>query len=91
MTTIKSQLTVAQHHATNFSEKGSNLTTVGDVSKDEETTVAGNARAHEVLELAKTAREQISEMISTASTNISSAAEGFEAVDQKQAAGIQEL
>lgn len=43
MDTIKSQLAIAQQHATNFSQKGANLTTVGDVTEGDYTTVSGNA------------------------------------------------
>ncbi|MGT2912294.1 type VII secretion effector [Streptococcus criceti] len=85
---IKSQLSIAQSHASQFSATGSTLAGIGEVAKDDSTTVAGNAKAHESLKLAQSARQKVFDLLSHASTNIHSVASEFESVDANQAQAI---
>lgn len=41
---IKSNVAAAQRHASQFSSKGGTLGGLGEVAKDDSTTVAGNAK-----------------------------------------------
>lgn len=85
---IKSNTAAAQSHANQFSEKGSALAGIGEVTKDDSTTVAGNTKAHEALELVHSTREKVFDLLSHASTNIHSVASEFESVDASQAQAI---
>ncbi|MGT2929000.1 TIGR04197 family type VII secretion effector [Streptococcus dentasini] len=88
---IKSSLSAAQLHASQFSSKGGALGGLGEVARDDATTVAGNTKAHEALETVKSAREAISELLSHASSNIHSVASEFETVDAHQAQAIRSI
>lgn len=52
------------------------------IAKDEETTVAGNANAQSAIDSLTAAITQISNTIETASNNLTSVANEFEAADQ---------
>lgn len=83
MTTIQSDMTVAQSYATDLQHAGEELAGVVQSQQDNQTTVAGNTNAHEALTTAQTTRQSIASAITSMVTNLNSVASEFEAVDQE--------
>lgn len=71
----------AQARATALSSATSAITSVGDTSRDDSTTVGGNNTAHEKIALEKTVAEDICQQIEAAAQNIQSICSEFEAAD----------
>ncbi len=82
MSIIKSDLHIAQQKATALEEAAHRLQNHIGVENDTKTTVSGNSRAQEAIELAKDTAKQLSLAISTASQNIQSVAEEFQVLDE---------
>ncbi|MBP2621717.1 TIGR04197 family type VII secretion effector [Streptococcus panodentis] len=88
MTKIQSNKSDAQSYAVKIKQGSSNLSGIGQAQQDEQTTVSGNANAHEAMGAVQAARQGISTALSDMVTNIHSVAEEFEAVDQQAADSI---
>ncbi|KMN42953.1 TIGR04197 family type VII secretion effector [Bacillus paramycoides] len=84
MSDIKSDLSGAQQKATALKSATDIMIQSSLISNetDTQTTVAGNANAQEVIQIAQETAKQIALAISTAANNIHSVAENFEAMDQ---------
>lgn len=91
MTRIKSDSSIAQSHVTGVTSALSQLSAVATVAKDESTTVAGNAKAHAVIDLAGQGAQSLSSAIASVMTNLESVTAGFEETDAAQAGNIQNL
>lgn len=83
MSTFQSDLFGAREKATALMTATNTLTQSVSVTKDTQTTVAGNQNAHQAIDLAKNTATGIAQAIVSASNNIKSVAEDFEAMDQQ--------
>ena len=82
MSIIKSDLHTAQEKATAFTQATQRLQENSTVEQDTQSNVNGNIRAQEAIALVKDTANQLSLAISTASKNIQSIAEEFQALDE---------
>ncbi|EUJ26943.1 hypothetical protein MFLO_13765 [Listeria floridensis FSL S10-1187] len=89
MTKITSDLGQASEKATALQQAVSSLPTTVTVAKDEQTTVAGNTRAHEAIQAEMDATIQIAEALTTASANLQSVAQAFAAKDVELGSAFQ--
>ncbi|WP_152657721.1 TIGR04197 family type VII secretion effector [Oceanobacillus sp. CFH 90083] len=80
---IQSNTEAARQIATNIAMSLDNLSSAGIVTKDSETTVAGNESAHEAIDASLHARQNIVEVIRNSCQNLQLVAEEFEAIDQE--------
>lgn len=83
MGAIKSDITGASQKATALKKATDKLVKSSSVTTDTQTTVTGNTNALEAIKLAQQTSQQIAQAISSASANIQSVAQNFEALDQK--------
>lgn len=83
MTGIKSNFGNASQKATALKNATDKLIQPTSISNDNQTTVSGNLRAQEVIQQAQETARQVAEAILTASSNLQSVAEGFQAMDQQ--------
>ncbi|WP_167629180.1 TIGR04197 family type VII secretion effector [Listeria valentina] len=89
MSTVASDLGQASEKATALQQAVLLLQTQGTtVTKDEETTVGGNAQAHTAIQAEGEAVSQIASALTTASTNLQSVAEAFAAKDAEIGASL---
>lgn len=79
---IKSDFTGASQKATALKNATNHLVQPTTVTKDTQTTVAGNANAQEAIAAAQETATQIAQAVALAATNLQSVAKEFEAVDQ---------
>ncbi|MBP1047561.1 TIGR04197 family type VII secretion effector [Enterococcus sp. BWM-S5] len=68
--------------ATNIFSALDSLNMPASVSKDDNTTVAGNSNAHESIELVKQTVEDITATVGNSANNLKSVASEFEAMDK---------
>lgn len=80
---IKSNKVIAQDIATNLANALQVIQNTKGTSLDTVSTIAGNQKAHEILAFYDSLVEDISGVVASATKNIQSVAEEFEAVDQK--------
>ncbi len=81
MNTVASDVGQASEKAAALQQAVSLLQVQGTVTKDEETTVGGNAQAHEAIQAEREAVFQIASALKEASANLQSVAEAFAAKD----------
>lgn len=81
--TISSDLGVAQQRATSLSNAVTSISESTLVTKDTQTTVAGNTSASTAIQAASNTATSISSAVELASSNIQSVAHEFEAADQE--------
>lgn len=82
MGTVKSNQEVAHTYASQLANACQTLSSSATVSKDTQTNLAGNTRCHEAIDKSATILAQITSAVKTASDNLHSVANDFEAVDQ---------
>lgn len=85
MSSIQSNSGVAQAVASTIASSLSTLKQGNSISKDTQTTVAGNSNAQQAITLLTTFNTSLVQAVGQASLNIRSIASEFEAVDQKLA------
>lgn len=81
--TIQSDMGTASQKATALKDATDQLIQQSSVSTDNQTTVAGNAKAQEAITKAQQTATKIAQAIHTASGNIQSVAKDFEAMDNE--------
>lgn len=85
MTTIRSDKETVQTYASQLVTACQILSDVGNASQDTQTELQGNTKAHDLMEESKSLLAQIVSSVETASQNLHSVANDFEAVDQAAA------
>lgn len=92
MSTIVSHLGQATEKATALQQATEMLQkSVGTVTMDEETTVAGNTNAHEAIQSEIDAVTQIASVLTTASSHLQSVAHEFAAKDVELGQCLQQM
>ncbi|EUJ33007.1 hypothetical protein MFLO_05320 [Listeria floridensis FSL S10-1187] len=89
MAPITSDLGQASEKATALQQAVSSLQTTATVSKDEQTTVAGNKNAHEAIQAEADAVMHIAQALTAASANLQSVAQEFAAKDEELGSAFQ--
>ena len=85
MSTVKSDLNIAQTYASQLKNACQSLTAIAAASQDDITTLQGNAKAHQCLTKAQNLASQISAAVTLTSERLHSVASDFEAVDEAAA------
>lgn len=85
MTTVKSDLNLAQMYASQLRNVCQSLTTIAVASQDDLTTLQGNNKAHQCLTKAQNLASQISAAVTLTSERLHSVASDFEALDEATA------
>ena len=88
MTTVKSDLNLAQMYASQLKNACQSLTTIAVASQDDLTTLQGNNKAHQCLTKAQNLASQISAAVTLTSERLHSVASDFEALDEAAANGF---
>ena len=88
MTTVKSDLNLAQMYASQLRNACQSLTTIAVASQDDLTTLQGNNKAHQCLTKAQNLASQISAAVTLTSERLHSIASDFEALDKAGANGF---
>ena len=88
MTTVKSDLNLAQMYASQLRNACQSLTTIAVASQDDLTTLQGNNKAHQCLTKAQNLASQISAAVTLTSERLHSVAGDFEALDEAAANGF---
>ena len=82
MSTVKSDLNLAQTYATQLKNACQSLTDVATASQDDLTTLQGNNKAHQCLTKAQNLASQITTAVTLTSERLHSVASDFEALDE---------
>lgn len=85
MAQIQSSRSVAQGHATAFTQYSQALSDVAKAAEDEMTTVAGNTNARNLIRLSEQAADQVAQSVLDMVANVHSVVNEFEALDQSVA------
>ena len=85
MSEIKSVTSLAVQRATAIAKATESLANLIAIEKDNQTTVAGNAKASSTIDLAQTTASQMGNVLSAMSTNIHNLSSAFHTMDQKVA------
>ena len=88
MSTVKSDLNLAQTYASQLKNACQSLTTIAVASQDDLTTLQGNNKAHQCLTKAQNQASQISAAVTLTSERLHSVASDFEALDEAAANGF---
>ena len=88
MSTVKSDLNLAQMYASQLKNACQSLTAVVAASQDDLTTLQGNNKAHQSLTKAQNLASQISAAVTLTSERLHSVASDFEALDVAAANGF---
>ena len=88
MSTVKSDLNLAQTYASRLKNACQSLTTIAVASQDDLTTLQGNNKAHQCLTKAQNLASQISAAVTLTSERLHSVASDFEALDEAAANGF---
>ena len=88
MTTVKSDLNLAQMYASQLRNACQSLTTIAVASQDDLTTLQGNNKAHQCLTKAQNLASQITAAVTLTSERLHSVASDFEALDEAGANGF---
>ena len=88
MSTVKSDLNIAQIYASQLKNACQSLTTIAVASQDDLTTLQGNNKAHQCLTKAQNLASQISAAVTLTSERLHSVASDFEALDEAAANGF---
>lgn len=83
MNIITVDINEASRIATNIANNSSNLRNVGNVTKDTQTTIAGNKEASRVIDQSNMVSEKIIQLMSNMSDNIHTVAADFKVLDEK--------
>ncbi|MTD40260.1 TIGR04197 family type VII secretion effector [Erwinia sp. CPCC 100877] len=83
--TIQSDFTGASQKATALKGATDKLIQSASITKDTQTTVAGNTNAQEAITTAQETATKIAQAVFQASSNLQSVAKEFEALDQRVA------
>ena len=82
MSTVKSDLNIAQTYATQLKNACQSLTAIAAASQDDLTTLQGNNKAHQCLTKAQNLASQITTAVTLTSERLHSVAGDFEALDE---------
>ena len=85
MTTVKSDLNLAQMYASQLRNACQSLTTIAVASQDDLTTLQGNNKAHQCLTKDQNLASQISAAVTLTSERLHSVASDFEVLDEATA------
>ena len=85
MTTVKSDLNLAQMYASQLRNACQSLTTIAVASQDDLTTLQGNNKAHQCLTKDQNLASQITAAVTLTSERLHSVASDFEALDEAAA------
>ena len=88
MTTVKSDLNLAQMYASQLRNACQSLTTIAVASQDDLTTLQGNNKAHQCLTKDQNLASQISAAVTLTSERLHSVASDFEVLDEATANGF---
>ena len=88
MSTVKSDLNIAQTYASQLKNACQSLTAINVASQDDLTTLQGNNKAHQCLTKAQNLASQISAAVTLTSERLHSVASDFEALDEAAANGF---
>jgi len=88
MSTVKSDINIAQTYATQLKNACQSLTAIAAASQDDLTTLQGNTKAHQCLTKAQNLASQISAAVTLTSERLHSIASDFEALDEAGANGF---
>lgn len=91
MTLLQSNKEQAILSSTSLKNASNKLKQDINVTKDNQTTVAGNTNAHQSIEASKQTAEKTSMLIQTMSNNIQSVAEEFQAMDSALGAELSKI
>ena len=88
MSTVKSDINLAQTYATQLKNACQSLTAIAVASQDGLTTLQGNNKAHQCLTKAQNLASQITAAVTLTSERLHSVASDFEALDKAGANGF---
>ena len=88
MSTVKSDLNLAQMYASQLKNACQSLTAIAVASQDDLTTLQGNNKAHQCLTKAQNLASQISAAVTLTSKRLHSVASDFEALDEAATNGF---
>ena len=88
MSTVKSDLNLAQTYASQLKNACQSLTTIAVASQDDLTTLQGNNKAHQCLTKDQNLASQISAAVTLTSERLHSVASDFEALDEAATNGF---
>ncbi len=88
MSTVKSDLNLAQMYASQLKNACQSLTAVAVASQDDLTTLQGNNKAHQCLAKDQNLASQITTAVTLTSERLHSVASDFEALDEAGANGF---
>ena len=88
MSTVKSDLNLAQMYASQLKNACQSLTAIAVASQDDLTTLQGNNKAHQCLTKSQNLASQISAAVTLTSERLHSVASDFEALDEAAANGF---
>lgn len=88
MSTVKSDLNLAQTYATQLKNACQSLTDIAVASQDELTTLQGNTKARQCLTKTQNLVSQITAAVTLTSERLHSVASDFEALDEAGANGF---
>ena len=88
MSTVKSDLNIAQTYASQLKSACQSLTAIAAASQDDLTTLQGNNKAHQCLTKAQNLASQISAAVTLTSERLHSVASDFEALDEAATNGF---
>ncbi|VTS72233.1 MULTISPECIES: TIGR04197 family type VII secretion effector [Streptococcus] len=82
MSTVKSDLNIAQMYASQLKNACQSLTAIAVASQDDLTTLRGNNKAHQCLTKSQNLASQVSAAVTLTSERLHSVASDFEALDE---------
>ena len=82
MSTVKSDINIAQMYASQLKNACQSLTAIAVASQDDLTTLQGNNKAHQCLAKAQNLASQITTAVTLTSERLHSVASDFEALDE---------
>ena len=88
MSTVKSDLNLAQMYASQLKNACQSLTAIAVASQDDLTTLQGNNKAHQCLAKDQNLASQITTAVTLTSERLHSVASDFEALDEAGANGF---
>ena len=88
MSTVKSDINLAQTYATQLKNACQSLTAVAAASQDDLTTLQGNNKAHQCLTKDQNLASQITAAVTLTSERLHSVASDFEVLDKAAANGF---
>ena len=88
MSTVKSDINLAQTYATQLKNACQSLTDIAVASQDDLTTLQGNNKAHQCLTKAQNLASQITAAVTLTSERLHSVASDFKALDEAAVNGF---